>query len=192
MMERATQAAKSATERGGSIALETTNDAIAAETGGGIVMTERGKGQKSAEGGLGRDQEIVTTSASIHTDIGHGHAKENTAEGIDREVTSADARMIVTGHRETASTTAQEVRDEMRGVAIAAGAAADRRTSTRNLAEKASIELRCATRRCNKIVPMLGDAKPFTISLVERQVNEGDLAREELRVETLHGLIELA
>ena len=138
-MARGMQAARSATERGGSIALETIGDAIAAETGGGIVMTEMGTGQKSAEGGQGRDQGIVITSARVHTDIGHGHAQEST-EGIDREVTSADARMIVTDHRKTASTAAQEVRDEMRGVATAAGVAADRRTSTQNHAEKALIK----------------------------------------------------
>lgn len=145
-MARGMQAARSATERGGSIALETIGDAIAAETGGGIVTTEMGTGQKSAEGGQGHDQGIAITSANIHTNTGRGHAQENTTEGIDREVTSADARTIVTGHRETASTTAQEVRDEMRGVAIAAGAAADRRTSTRSRAEKALIELRFVTR----------------------------------------------
>ena len=145
-MARVRQAAKLATERGGSIALETTNDAIAAEKGGAIVTTEMGTGQKSAEGGQGRGQGIVITSANIHTDIDHAHAKENTAEGIDRGVMSADVRMIVTDRRETASTTAQEVRDEMRGVAIAAGAAADRRTSTRSRAEKALIELRFVTR----------------------------------------------
>ncbi|KAM0710964.1 hypothetical protein Q7P35_001703 [Cladosporium inversicolor] len=118
-----------------------------AETGGGVVTTEMGTGRRSVEGGQGRDQGIVITSAKIHTDIDHAHAKENTAEGIDRGVMSADVRMIVTDRRETASTTAQEVQDEMRGVATAAGAAADRRTSTRSLAVKALIELRCATRR---------------------------------------------
>lgn len=139
-MARATQTVMSATVRGGSIALETTDDAIAAGTGGGIVMTEMETGQTSAGGGQGRGQEIVITSANIPTDTDHDLVPENT-EGIDQEVTSADARMIVTDHREMiASTVAQEVRDEMRGVAIAVGAAAGRRTSTRSRAEKVSIE----------------------------------------------------
>lgn len=138
-MARATQTVMSATMRGGSIALETTDDAIAAGTGGGIVMTGMETGQTSAGGGQGRGQEIVITSANIPTDTDHDLVPENT-EGIDQEVTSADARMIVTDHREIASTVAQEVRDEMRGVAIAVGAAAGRRTSTRSRAEKVSIE----------------------------------------------------
>lgn len=138
-MARVMQAVMPATGRGGSIVLVTTDDAIVARTGGRIVTTEMGIGQKSAEGGQGRDQGIVITSARVHTDIGHGHAQEST-EGIDREVTSADARMIVTDHRKTASTAAQEVRDEMRGVATAVGAAAGRRTSTRSRAEKVTIE----------------------------------------------------
>lgn len=102
-------------------------------------MTEMETGQTSAGGGQGRGQEIVITSANIPTDTDHDLVPENT-EGIDQEVTSADARMIVTDHREIASTVAQEVRDEMRGVAIAVGAAAGRRTSTRSRAEKVSIE----------------------------------------------------
>jgi len=195
-MARVRQTANPATGREGNIALEMINDAIAAETGGGTVTTEMETGQTSAGGDQSRDQGIVIMNANIRTDIGHGHARGNTAKGTDREVTSVDAKTIVTDQRETASMTVQEVRDEMRGVATAAGAAAgaaaDRRTSTRNLAEKASIELRCATRRCNKIVPMLGDAKPFTISLAERHVNQSDSEREEVRVETLHGLIKLA
>ena len=138
-MARVMQAVMSATERGESIALETIDDAIAAETGGGIVTIEMGTGQTSAEGGQGRDQGIVITSARVHTDIDHAHAQGNT-EGIDREVTSADARTIVTDHRKTASMAAQEARDEMRGVATAVGAAAGRRTSTRSRAEKVSIE----------------------------------------------------
>lgn len=140
-------AVRSATERGESIALEMINDAIAAGTGGGIVTTEMGTGQTSAEGGRGRDRGIVITSASIHTDIAHGHAQENTTEGIDREATSVDVRTIVTDHRETTSMTAQEVRDEMKGVATAVGAAAGRRTSTRGHDGKASIELWCLPRR---------------------------------------------
>ena len=116
-----------------------TDVAIAAETGGGIVTIEMGTGQTSAEGGQGRDQEIVITSANIPTGTGHDRVPEN-IEGIDQEVTSADARTIVTDHRKIASTAAQEVRDEMRGVATAVGVAAGRRTSTRSRAEKVSIE----------------------------------------------------
>ena len=149
MMVRATQAANPATGRGESIALETKDDAIAVETGGGIATIEMGTGQKSAGGGQDRDQEIVITSARVHTDI--AHAQGNT-EGIGREVTSADVRTIVTDHRETASMTAQGVRDETRGVAIAVGAAAGRRTSTRDRVEKVSIELWCIMRCRNKIV----------------------------------------
>jgi len=119
--------------------------ATAAKTGEGIDTTEMETGQKSAGGDQGRDQGIVITSARVHTDIGHGHAPRNTTEGTDREVMSADVRMIVIDHRETASMTAQEVRDEMRGVATAAGAAAGRRISTRDRAEKALIELWCVT-----------------------------------------------
>ncbi|GAB7327228.1 hypothetical protein MBLNU13_g11127t1 [Cladosporium sp. NU13] len=122
------------------------DDEIAAETDGETATTEMGTGQTSAEGNQGRDQGIVITSADIHTGIGHGHARGNT-EGIDQEVTSADVRTIVTDHRETASMAAREVRDEMRGVAIAARAAAGRRTSTRGRAEKASIEQWCKSRR---------------------------------------------
>lgn len=129
----------SATVRGGSIALETIDDATAAGTGGGIVMTEMETGQTSAGGGQGRGQEIVIMSANIPTDTDHDRVPENIG-GIDQEVTSADARMIVTDHRKTASTAAQEVRDEMRGVATAVGVAAGRRTSTRSRAEKVSIE----------------------------------------------------
>lgn len=120
-----------------------TNDAIVAETGEEIVTTQMETGQKSAEGDQGRDQGIVITTANIHTGIGHGHARGNTADGTDQEVTSVGVRMTVTGHRETASMTAQEVRDEMRGVATAAG----RLTSIRDHAEKALIELWCITRR---------------------------------------------
>lgn len=102
-------------------------------------MTEMETGQTSAGGGQGRGQEIVIMSANIPTDTGRDRVPEN-IEGIDRKVTSADARTIVTDHRKTASMAAQEVRDEMRGVATAVGAAAGRRTSTRSRAEKVSIE----------------------------------------------------
>jgi hypothetical protein len=137
-MAKEMQAATTATVRGESIARETIDDAIAVGTGGGIVTTEMGTGQTSAGGGQGRDQGIVITSADIHTGIGRGHVRGNT-EGIDQEVPSADVRTIVTDHQETASMAAQEVRDEMRGVA-AVEAAAGRRTSTRDRAEEVSIE----------------------------------------------------
>ena len=137
-MAKEMQAVTTAIVRGESIARETIDDAIAVGTGGGIVTTEMGTGQTSAGGGQGRDQGIVTTSADIHTGIGRGHVRGNT-EGIDQEVTSADVRTIVTDHQETASMAAQEVRDEMRGVA-AVEAAAGRRTSTRDRAEEVSIE----------------------------------------------------
>ena len=137
-MAKEMQAATIAIVRGESIARETIDDAIAVGTGGGIVTTEMGTGQTSAEGGQGRDQGIVVTNADIHTGIGHGHARGNT-EGTDQEVTSADVRTIVTGHQETASMAAQEVRDEKRGVA-AVEAAAGRRTGTQDCAEEVSIE----------------------------------------------------
>lgn len=145
-MAKEMPAATTATERGGSIARETIEDATAAETDGEIAMTETGIGQTSAEGGQGRDQGIVITSAETHTDIGHAHAQGNT-EGIDQGATSADVRMIVTDHQKTASMAAREVRDETRGVAITVGAAAGRHTSTRDRAEKASIERWCKNRR---------------------------------------------
>ena len=94
--------------------------------------------QTSAGGGQGRGQEIVITSANIPTGTGHDRVPEN-IEGIDQEVTSADVRTIVTGHQETASMAAQEVRDVTRGVATVE-AAAGRRTSTRDRAEEVSIE----------------------------------------------------
>jgi hypothetical protein len=149
---RATLSENPATGKERSIALETTDDAIAAETGGGIVTIEMVTGQKSAGGGQDRDQGIVITSARVHTDIGRGHAQRNTAEATDQKVTSVDARTIVTDHRETASMTAQEVRDEMRGVATAAGAAAGHRTSTQSRAEKALIELWRITQDDNIVV----------------------------------------
>lgn len=142
-MERAMQAVRPAIGRGASIALETIDDATAAEIGGGIVTTEMGRGQRSAGGGQDRDQGIVITTANIRTGIAHGRARENKTGGIDREATSADVKMIVTDHQETVSMTAREVRDEMRGVAIAAGAAAGRHTSTQGHAEGALIEWRC-------------------------------------------------
>lgn len=148
-MARVTQAAKSATGKGGSIALEMTDVAIAAETGGGIVMTdmtETGTGLTSVGGDQDRAQGIVITTANIHTGIAQGRARENTTEGTDREVTSADVRMIVTDHRETASMTVQEVQDEMRGVATTAGAAAGRHTSTRGHVGEALIEWWCIKR----------------------------------------------
>ena len=156
-MVRATLSENPATGKERSIALETTDDAIAAETGGESDTTEMETGQTSAGGDQGRDQGSVITSARVRTDIGHGHARENTAKGTDREAMSADVRMIVIDHRETASMTAQEVRDEMRGVATAAGAAADRLTHTRDRVEKALIELWCITQHDNIIVYLLGD-----------------------------------
>ena len=139
-MAKVRQVAKSATERGRSSALEMTDDETAAEIGEGIGTTKMETGPTNAGGDQGHDRRTVTTSASIHTDIGPDHAQENT-EDIDREVTSAGVRTIVTGLQKTASMDAREARDETRGVAIAAGAAAGRRTSTRNHAEEASIEL---------------------------------------------------
>jgi len=140
MTARVTQAAKSATGRGESIALEMTDDAIAVETGGGIDTTKMGTDQRSAEGDRGRDQGTAITSANTPTEIDHGHAQENT-EGTDQGVTSAGGRMTATDHRKIASKAAQEVQDGMRGVAIAVGAAAGHRTSTRSRAVKALIEL---------------------------------------------------
>ena len=133
------RAARPAAERGGSIAPERIDDAIAAETGGEIVMTETGTGQTSAEGDQGRDQGIVIMSAKAHTGIDHGHAQESTG-GIDRGAKSAGARVIATDHQKTVSMAAQEVRGETKGVAIAAGAAAGRPTSTRDHDEEVSIE----------------------------------------------------
>jgi hypothetical protein len=153
-MARVMQAVMPATGRGGSIALEMTDDAIAAEIGGGIVTTEMGTGQRSAEEDQGRDQGIVITTANILTDIAHGRARENTTGGTDRGVASVDVRTIVIDHRGTASMTAQEVQDEMRGVAIAAEAAAGHLTSIRDHAGEASIEWLCinTTLKRNQVI----------------------------------------
>lgn len=139
-MARAMQAERSAIERGESIALETTSDTTAAGIGGGIATTKMGTGPTSAGGDQGRDPGIVITSANTHTDIGHDHAQENT-EDIDREVTSAVVRTIVTDRRKTASMAARGVRDETRGVAIAVKAAAGHHTSTQDHTGKALIDL---------------------------------------------------
>jgi hypothetical protein len=107
-MGRARQAAKSAIVREGSTVPETTDDMIAAKIGGGTAMIEMAIGLRSAGEGQGRGRGIVNTIANTRTDIDRGHVLEGT-EGIDREVTSVVAKMIVTESLRTTSLVAREV-----------------------------------------------------------------------------------
>jgi hypothetical protein len=131
---------KSAIVREGSIAPETTDDAIAVRTGGATAMTEMATGLRSAGEGQDRGRGTVNTIASTCTNIDHGHVLEST-EGIDREVTSVVVKMIVTESLRTTSLVARGVRDATRDVATAAGAEAGRHISMENHAEGTMTEV---------------------------------------------------
>jgi hypothetical protein len=125
MMGRARPVAKSVIAREGSIAPETTEDAIAVRTGGATAMTEMATGLRSAGEGQGRGHGTVSTIANTRTNIDRGLVLEST-EDIDRGVTSVAARKIVTESLGTTSLVARGVRDATRDVATAAGAGAGR------------------------------------------------------------------